>query len=338
MVKNPELEIVIGCVDEQGESLKETIPSLMSSLLFADKVTIIADEADTIIELGDYYDVEAIFHENINLVSFDERSYDDINIESALNDKYSSRLNNLKRIGYSDNDISNDPEIRDILRDINDHLQNERNEIRKTVERIINRPEVMPLIEDPNGWLSSNIQCLGEIALGTRCRRQMSAKLGTEIITKIPSFQDLDPLEIYELKRRLSGNLIPFRSYIIEMSSSLAVAGDDQDAIADIIHEIYIAKVIPVVNDLAKQTRDNTFLTRLLNDFGRDPKTFVQSFITLGIGEFAGLPQSLSIGASIASQIISIASNKIETGKSIVKNDLFFVHELDRLTQKINRK
>lgn len=337
MIKNYNLEMVIGCVDKQESNIKETVPSLMPALLFADKVTIIADEADTIIELRDYHDIKQIFQDSVDLVSFDECSYEDAEIESVLSEKYYTRLETLEKYGLSDTAIHNDCELRNLSQKRNEQLQKERLKILQSVEGMINRPEVMPLIDDPNGLLSSNIQHLGSIALGTRSRRQMSAKLGTEIITKIPSFQDLNHLEIFELRKRLSDSLIPFRSSVVEMSSSLALADGDKDAIADIIHEIYLVKVIPAVDELARQTSENTFLRRLLNDFGRDPSTFIQSFVTFGIGELADLPQYLSISAAIASQIISVASKKIETGKKISSNNLFFVHELDRLTKRMKR-
>jgi hypothetical protein len=107
----------------------------------------------------------------------------------------------------------------------------------------------------------------------------------------------LEAAEIVEVRHQLHEWLAPFRSYVGETSTALVEAVRNEEAVADVIHELYIGKVRPAMSELNDQVARSGFLRTLLTDFGRDPKSFVTSFVTFGLGSLAADPY-LRIGRS----------------------------------------
>jgi hypothetical protein len=49
----PDMHLVVGCLQQQQATVRETLRSLMPAALYADKLTIVTFEADTLAEPGD---------------------------------------------------------------------------------------------------------------------------------------------------------------------------------------------------------------------------------------------------------------------------------------------
>jgi len=329
MIEQPQFKIVIGVMEDQQGTSRETAPHLLPAILYSDHVTVVTAEDDTLIELADFHDILAEFGGNNGTAVMDYFGYDDP-LPSNVEQDNDGASRDYEMPYWREGESFEEYKER--------YAIDEAHGIMSTVERMLDDSNVMPLIYDPHGRLAQNVHALGRMATGGNIKKQAGARLGTELIVRLPSFSALGPTEIAELRKKLSGELVPFRSYVAEASSAVAEVGYDTDALADVINEIYVGKVIPAVNELERQTKDNGFLRRLLHDFGRDPKTFVQSFLTLGIGEVTSLPLYVSIGAAIGTQLIGEAAKMHDEGKRIGASRLHVLYETERAGKSISLK
>lgn len=147
-----QLEIVIGCVPDQQESILKTVPGLGAAALYADRVTVITREADTLVELINTDGKE--FYEQSWFRSYgaDSTGDDVYKRVHEIRDLGVHRLGELLNAGVSENEIENDKELK-ALDDMADTA-----EIYAMVmlfEEYIESPEKLPLICDPNGELQS---------------------------------------------------------------------------------------------------------------------------------------------------------------------------------------
>lgn len=55
------LTLVVGCVQDQQHTVRETLPSLMSAAVYADKLIIVTREADTLLELPGFSETASHF-------------------------------------------------------------------------------------------------------------------------------------------------------------------------------------------------------------------------------------------------------------------------------------
>jgi len=120
-------------------------------------------------------------------------------------------------------------------------------------------------------------------------------------------------------------------SYVAETTLALQTVGIDQNAITEITHELYIGKVLPEVDELNSEIKDSGFVKSLYNDFAKDPRTVIQSFLVFGFGEAIHLPEYLSISGAIVSESFTRISAKRMAANRLKSNRLYLLHELGKI-------
>lgn len=302
-----QLRIILGCLQHQQATVKATVPTLMSAAVFADSVLVVTPEADTLIELNEYFEVADAFRGFFDYVGADSW---ELNVQ---NGPY------MRSLGLEPRAPSQNYEQAELL------------EVARIVEELIGAPQTLPMIYDPTGVLMSASLTLKTLSKLTKQKQEADAKLGSGLIDTLPSFDQFEAGEIVEIRHRLGEFLAPFRSFVIETSHGLVDTIRDEEATRDVIQEIYLGKVRPALNVINDEWGRSSLGRATIRDFGRDPNAFIQSFVTFGLGELVQLPVPVSVGAAAASGVISGIAKRHESRRFLRQNKLFFLHEIERL-------
>ncbi len=334
--------------------MRESLPSLMSAAVYADKLTVVTFEADTLVELADFHPIVRAFGGFFDCIGADSYGWrmedpgsgswdmddDDADVEDSVFDQLWIGL--AKRRLKTETDPEKKTFLESGIREREPSveaaerarelavLEEEVSGVLRIVEELLAEPNVFPFIYDPDAVLLADSIELGRLSRPSKKRLEADARLGAGIVDKLPSFDKLNAQEIVAVRAELRDLLIPFRGYVSEASVALTEVGRDEEAIADVIHEVYVGKVRPVLNDLNDMVSRSRFLRTLLRESGRDPKGFATSFITFGLGNLVHLPKYVAASAAASTELLRVkyeASAKRHEARS---NRLYYLHELER--------
>jgi hypothetical protein len=326
-----QLRVILGCLQHQQATVKATVPTLMSAAVFADSVLVVTPEADTLVELSEYFEVTDAFQGFFDYVGADSW---ELNVQKG---PYMRSLGLEPRapVDQTDDEFEWGPVPTGDLGDDpwQEHEQAQLLEVARIVEELIGAPQTLPMIYDPTGVLMSASLTLKTLSKLTKQKQEADAKLGSGLIDTLPSFDQFEPGEIVEIRHRLGEYLAPFRSFVIETSQGLVGTIRDEEATRDVIQEIYLGKVRPALNVINDEWGRSSLGRATIRDFGRDPNAFIQSFVTFGLGQLAQLPVPVSVGAAGASGVISGIAKRHESRRLLRQNKLFFLHEIERLAK-----
>ncbi|WP_461165356.1 hypothetical protein [Arthrobacter sp. R4-81] len=342
------LKMVIGCLQDQRPTVKETIPTLMSAAVYADELVVVCREADTLMELNDWYPILDDFQEFMEYQGADSYYSNPIDSETEQGEKLRRAVTEAMA-DAAEHGVPPEEFVEWAIRNIDPSLWEsvpyrgnsnstsdlqEALSVAKVVESYLESPNVVPLVFDPEGLLKSQAAGLQRLSKPTKVKGEADARLGSGLVDLLPSFEGLQSAEILELRAALKPYLTPFRSFVVETSTALTSVVRDEEAVRDVVHELYIGKVRPVLDEINDQWRHSNAVRSLIRDFGRDPKAFVTSFVTFGLGEVADLPIEVSIGAAAASQVIGAAAQQQTARKTLKGNRLFMLHEVEQYASK----
>lgn len=314
-----DFHIVLASFGKQRGTVKETLPHLLSASLYADEVTVITTENDILLEL--MHDDLEHYHNNLrNIAHFGA----DISIENELSSMVEEGL--IKK-----EHIENAHEVVDESGLTIAEIANARGVVRG-FNRLLSHPNIYPLIHDPDNILSHTMVNIGNIATSEFVDDKFkTAEIGNSILQRLPEFSYANPEHVAEIKNQLSEYLIPFRAHLMELSKqSKHIPVGDWDSLEEVLHDIYLRKVLPAISELQKAHDNNRYIKVLLNDVMRDPAGTFGAVFSLGLGVLKYLPTSVSIPFAIASQMISSAQRMRVNHNLIKSNDLYFVHETGR--------
>jgi hypothetical protein len=321
------LTIVLGCVGDQQDSIRETLPCLMSAATLADELIVVCPEADTLVELSGFWQVEQDFPfmEYVGTDSLTgNRRRMKTSLDALYDDVHQQYQVAKEKAGFPW-DKGYDRKAEEEAwraRELTEAL-----DVAREVERCLNSPSVLPIIYDPKGLLRD--QPLQKLSQETTVKKEADARLGTGLVDRLPSFEAFTSEEVVEIRQQLALHLTPFRSFVVETSQALTEVVRDEDAVRDVIEEVYVGKVRPTLDSINNEWSRSSFYRNLIRDFGHDPKSFVNAFVTFGIGELAQLPLWASIGAAAASQVVGSVAKQQTTRSALKQERLFLLHLME---------
>lgn len=316
-----ELEILIGCVPDQQDTIRKTIPGIGAAALYADKLSIVTREADTLTELISTDGGELFFEDWFNIEGADsqsDNSYDSVLYTQA---SYWQRYEELESQKLPLSDIEND----EVLAELEKYIDMEEIKcVMSLVSKKLNTANIVPFIYDPQNMVHAYEIDLGRLATLNKRKSQVSTQLGVGLPRKIPGFDGLTIQQILELRSKSQDYLGPFRSYVVETSRGLEDVGDDVDAWSDLINEVYIGKTLPALLELQGKLADNTLLKGIITDF-KDGKSLIGSAVSFGIGYFTEAPLAATISGVIGLEALSRITRIRHAEKSYKKDKLYFL-------------
>lgn len=324
-----DLTLVLGCLSDQQATVAETLPGLMSAAVYAGKLTVVAFEADTLIELPDYHTISAEFGEFFDYYGADSADLPGNPLYCGPGDDSDAITDETlwaESLGISseEDDLWSLPFEEAIRREQYENALS----VAKVVSELIKAPNTMPMLYDPTGLLIEDAERLGTLSRPTKQKLEADAKLGSGLVDRLPSFEKLTAEQIVEIRNEFRDYLGPFRSFVVETSQALVEVVRDEEAVVDVVNEIYVGKVRPAVKSINDEMRQSSFGRSVLRNLGQDPKAFLQSFVTFGLGEVAQLPLGVSVGAAAASTLVSVLSTRGSTRRQLRKDRLYLLHEI----------
>jgi len=316
MNNTQELHVVIGCLSDQKCTVQDTIPCLMSAALYADKITVVCQESDTLLELSDFFEIENTFRDFFAFDSTDAHYYNRKTGESIYRGEWQRELF--------------EGDYDDFEREIK-----EKEGVGFIVESLLTSPNIIPLIYDPDGFMNKQSGLFNKLSKPTKIKQNADSHLGSGLIDTLPAIRSLPSSHVLELRKHLKPFLTPFRSFVVETSEALTNVNYDEESISDVIHQMYVGKILPIIKEINDEWRVSNFIKSIFRDLAKDPKKIISTFLTFGIGEIANLPMELSVGIATANLGISSLFSQQEKRNELKKNKLYLLHELERKIGKI---
>ena len=165
--------------------------------------------------------------------------------------------------------------------------------------------------------------------------------LASDLLERIPFFEDATIDQVLEIRSELERSLIRFRGAIISFSETIKSAAWDKDFPLD-ADNIFRKDVAPAILDIEDATKSNKVIINIIRGLAERPLTMVSgSAIGLAISTFSGLPEAVafSIGASTALSIIIYDAYKEWTDKnlSIQQNAMYLYYRANKKMEKLPR-
>ena len=160
--------------------------------------------------------------------------------------------------------------------------------------------------------------------------RQMG--LVAKVFQKVPLFDQASVDQICDIRSDLEQYLARFRSTISEYSETISSAQWSKDFEHE-VNQVFIQKVEPAILDIEEQVKSNSYLKRLTSRFAKKPVAFQLPILTFGVGQHFDFNSIVTVLSSLAPTLVNIADLYIEyksESQKIMKNNLFFIYELER--------
>ena len=304
------LEILIGSLREQEWTLSETVPALLPSVLYADHVTIYTVCSD---DLGEIRDFHVVYREKMGDLFTHHFLEHDVDIEyyvpgSEDLDWRSHRLSDMTR------------KERKVYSKLIDLYLEE-------FTAKLDSPNIYPIFDDPEGVLLG--KPIRSLITTSQLRHSKQATLGQGLIHQLPTFPKAKVDEILDIRKDLTKLLSPFRAAVVELSEGVNENPWDNEAVADVIRDVYTGKVTPIMEEISAEAKRNKYLRVLMADAISDPAASLTSFLTFGAAQVLNLPFYASLGVASTSHLIRTFQRKRSTLQALKKNKLFIMHELN---------
>lgn len=319
-----QLEIVIGCAADQESSIMRTIPCLGAAVLYAENITVITKEDDTLIELISTEGRE--FYDQPWFKNFGVDQYEKYDKLSMVRNISHNRFVDLMNRGFTEDEIAHDHILKKL-----DAVE-EKTEIENicsVFEEYIDSPEKLPLLYDPHGQIGRYDIEVGSINNNRRRKAHIATQLGVGLQQQLPSFEGLNPSQILILREETKDYLDAFRSYMLRLSEGLDEVGEDADAWGDLIWQVYRGEVLPLLDELRSAFDANNIKSILKNDFREDPIKLLRSSLSIGVGYFAEFPITASVvGAVFGAEIAARYARVKTTNEKLKKDKLYFLEHI----------
>jgi len=159
------------------------------------------------------------------------------------------------------------------------------------------------------------------------------AGLASDLLRRLPLFEDAPVDEILSIRGELDGPLTRFRGAVARFSDGIRAAGWDPEFVDD-AEEVFVREVEPVVREIEDAVRDSGFGAQLLPAM-TEPKNWAAGG-ALGMAAYnlASLPElaSLAVGGGVgfAAGVREAYLEWREGRRGVERNELFFYYEAGR--------
>lgn len=157
--------------------------------------------------------------------------------------------------------------------------------------------------------------------------------LASDLLRRLPLFDDASVSEVLDIRRELEGPLVKFRGAVSEFSDGMRVAGWSPDFAAD-AEGVFVREIAPAVQELEEMVRDNRFLAELLPRMTRPQDWGVGAGLGMMAYNLASLPEIASLMVAGSVGFAGAARNTYlehrEAQRTIRGDRLFFYREAAR--------
>ena len=164
--------------------------------------------------------------------------------------------------------------------------------------------------------------------------------LTSDLMRRLPLFDEASVGEVLDIRRELEGPLARFRGTVSEFAGGMRAQGWDADFAAD-AEEVFVRDVAPAVQELEDMVRDNRFLFELLPRMSRPQDWGVGAGLGMIAYNLASLPEITSLVVAGSVGFAGAARNTWiehrDARREIEGHRLFFYREAGRRIEEVAR-
>jgi hypothetical protein len=126
------------------------------------------------------------------------------------------------------------------------------------------------------------------------------AGLASDLLQRLPLFEDAPVDEILSIRRELDGPLIRFRVAVARFSDGMRTAGWDPEFVDD-AEDVFVREVEPAVQEIEDAVRDRSFVAQLLPSMTASQNWAASGALGMAAYNLASLPElvSLAVGGGV---------------------------------------
>jgi hypothetical protein len=159
------------------------------------------------------------------------------------------------------------------------------------------------------------------------------AGLASDLLRRLPLFEDAPVDEILSIRRELDGSLIRFRDAVARFSDGMRAAGWDPEFVDD-AEDVFVREVEPAVQEIEDAVRDSSFVAQLLPSMTAPQNWAAGGALGMAAYNLASLPElaSLAVGGGVgfASGVREAYLEWRKGRRGVERKELFFYYEAGR--------
>ncbi len=158
-----------------------------------------------------------------------------------------------------------------------------------------------PMLDDQAGELVRLGVEAGAIPVSETGRaRGRHGGLASDLLRRLPMFDDASVDEVLDIRRALEGPLVKFRGEVSKFSDGMRAQGWDPE-FADAAEDVFVREVDPAVRDIEEMVGDDSFLSELWPRMSRPQDWALGGTFGMVAFNLASLPEitSLAVGGTV---------------------------------------
>ena len=159
------------------------------------------------------------------------------------------------------------------------------------------------------------------------------AGLTSDLLRRLPLFEDAPVDEILSIRRELDGSLIRFRDAVARFSDGMRAAGWDPEFVDD-AEDVFVREVEPAVQEIEDAVRDSSFVAQLIPSMTASQNWAAGGTLGMAAYNLASLPElaSLAVGGGVgfASGVREAYLEWRKGRRGVERKELFFYYEAGR--------
>ena len=163
--------------------------------------------------------------------------------------------------------------------------------------------------------------------------RSRHGGLASDLLRRLPMFDDASVDEVLDIRRELDGPLVKFRGEVSKFSDGMRTQGWDEEFASD-TQDVFVREVDPAVQELEEMIQNNRFLAELWPRMTRPQDWAAGGTFGMVAFNLASLPEitSLAVGGTVG--LAAAARNTYlehrDAQREIEGHRLFFYREAGR--------
>ena len=126
------------------------------------------------------------------------------------------------------------------------------------------------------------------------------AGLASDLLRRLPLFEDAPVDEILSIRRELNGPLVRFRDAVARFSDGMRATGWDPEFVDD-AEDVFVREVEPAVQEIEDAVRDSSFVAQLIPSMTASQNWAAGGTLGMAAYNLASLPElaSLAVGGGV---------------------------------------
>lgn len=341
-------------------TLKKEINLLKVALLYSDKITLISPTASMLLSVmqmhlldddskfelvktymlatgqGNYDEIVNLYSTYKNLKTKKRLSREELLLKIKLREGFEKFTKSLSEIGEKFYNNSNFDKLVPLIEkgfiefkhfnygidDVQEFFMNE-------ILDVLNDVYKYPLFDNMIEGITHAYSIENNLSIANNNPKEI--KMGKEVLFKLPNIEELDFIEIIELKNNLNIELSRFKGALLNYSNSLiSLPYSEKDDVE--IFKKYEYYIKPELADLKNQISQNKFIKKIRNELlSNSTKYATQTMVCIGLCELMEFNKLISTVGFLGESMYKTFKTKADESKKIKKHPLFFYHSMEKL-------